>query len=93
VTANAYTFLPWLRSGLTTRIAVDPGTAPRASIDVDLLVTGVPVTGSTALSQPVSQPVQLYGPGDVVGVDPREISRTEPRTGISNVEPNFLAHI
>src|SRR5262249_56286908 len=49
VTANAYTFLPWLRAGLTTRILADPGTAARASIDIELLVSGIPVAGSTPL--------------------------------------------
>jgi hypothetical protein len=93
VTANAYTFLPWLRTGLTTRIRTDPGTAERASINVDLLLSGVPLSGRTPLVKPISQPVQLYGPGDVIGVDQRAITRTEPRTGITNFEPNFLAHI
>jgi hypothetical protein len=93
VTANAYTFLPWLRTGLTTRILAAPGTAERASIDVDLLLSGVPVAGTTPLVQPISRPVQLYGPGDVIGVDQRAITRTEPRAGITNFEPNLLAHI
>lgn len=93
MTTNAYTFLPWLRAGLSTQIKADPGSAARASIDVELLLTGVPVSGKDTLVKPITQPVQLYGPGDVVGVDPRAITRTEPRTGITNFEPNFLAHI
>ncbi|MEV6849091.1 hypothetical protein [Actinoplanes sp. NPDC051411] len=93
MTTNAYTFLPWLRSGLTTRIEADPGAAARASIDVDLLITGVPVSGRDPLTRTVPQPIQLYGPGDVVGVDARAIARVEPRAGITNFEPNFLAHI
>lgn len=93
MTTNAYTFLPWLRAGLTTRILADPGTAARASIDVELLVSGVPLSGNTPLVQPITQPVQLYGPGDVVGVDQRAITRTEPRAGVTNFEPNLLAHI
>jgi hypothetical protein len=84
---NAYTFLPWLRSGISTRVDTDPGAAQRASVAVELAVS------SDRTSVPVSRNVQLYGPGDVIGVDPRAISRVEPRPGVAGVEPNFLAHI
>jgi hypothetical protein len=93
VTANAYSFLPWLRTGLSTRITEDPGKALRASIPVILRLTGDPVVGSIPITKDVKQVVQIYGPGDVVGVDSRAISRTEPRPWITNVEPNYLAHI
>jgi hypothetical protein len=92
VTANAYSFLPWLRAGITTQLDSDPGTASRASVPVNLLVTGEGLDGR-AISTPVNRTVQLYGPGDVIGVDTRAISRTEPRPGTTAMEPNFLAHI
>ena len=85
---NAYSFLPWLRGGLATKITDAPGTAPRASIAVHLQVTA---EGGTPV--PADQTIALYGPGDVIGIDPRAISRTEPRPWVTNVEPNFLAHI
>ncbi|MFG2874550.1 hypothetical protein ACGFYU_05975 [Streptomyces sp. NPDC048337] len=94
MTPNAYSFLPWLRTGLTTRIGQDGFTAdgPRPRIPVTLRLTGQgpdrPVSART-----VTQQVQLYGPGDVVGVDPRAVSRTEPQPSVTNAEPNFLAHI
>lgn len=92
MTANAYSFLPWLRSGLTTRISGDPGTAQRAAVPVELTLTGEALDG-TPLTGTVKKDVQLYGPGDVVGVDDRAISRREPQPGTTNVEPNYLAHI
>ncbi|MER5510489.1 hypothetical protein ABT052_34925 [Streptomyces sp. NPDC002766] len=92
MTENAYSFLPWLRAGITTRITADPGTAERASVPVSLRITGDAIPRGT-LVQDVERTVQLYGPGDVIGVDPRAISRTEPRPGVTNVEPNYLAHI
>jgi hypothetical protein len=92
VTTNAYTFLPWLRTGINTRITADPGAAARASVQIPLTVSGEGLDGRT-LTHDAGRPVQLYGPGDVVGVDPREISRNEPRPGAANVEPNFFAHI
>jgi hypothetical protein len=94
VTANAYSFLPWLRTGLTTQITSPPGTAPRATIKVRLKLTGDALEdGAEPPSRPVEQPLQIYGPGDVIGVDPRAISRVEPLPAITNFEPNYLAHI
>ncbi|MEW2354301.1 hypothetical protein [Spirillospora sp. NPDC029432] len=94
MTAGAYSFLPWLRTGLSTRIGGDPGTAPRAAIKVQLKLTGDALKpGDPPPSRLVEQQLQIYGPGDVIGVDPRAISRTEPRPSISNFEPNYLAHI
>ncbi len=40
-----------------------------------------------------SRDVQLYGPGDVVGIEARAIIRTEPRDWITNFEPNYLAAV
>ncbi|TDD39976.1 hypothetical protein E1287_02015 [Actinomadura sp. KC06] len=94
MSANAYSFLPWLRTGLTTQITEPPGTAPRATINVRLKLTGDALKdGDLPPSRPVEQPLQIYGPGDVIGVDPRAISRVEPLPYIATFEPNFLAHI
>ncbi|MEV7037788.1 hypothetical protein [Amycolatopsis sp. NPDC051061] len=93
MSTNAYTFLPWLRSGISTQVTTPPQAGVRATVKVQLMVSGDPITGHETLAQPVNRDVQLYGPGDVVGVDPRAISRTEPRPGVPNVEPNYLAHI
>jgi len=93
VTDGAYSFLAWLRTGLTTRITGEPG-AGRATIPVQLDVTGDALEpGAEAPHTLVEQPVQLYGPGDVIGIDPRAISRMEPPPYATNFEPNYLAHI
>lgn len=86
---NAYSFLPWLRTGLATQITTPPATSNRASIEVRLLITG----DSGALTKDVQQNVQVYGPGDVLGIDPRAISRVEPRSWVTNAEPDFLSHV
>ncbi|RJQ81200.1 hypothetical protein D5S17_05505 [Pseudonocardiaceae bacterium YIM PH 21723] len=94
MSSGAYSFLPWLRTGLSTKIKDDPGNASRASVLVQLRLTGEPLEPKQPPpSRLVKQPVQLYGPGDVIGIDPRAISRTEPQPFISNFEPNYLAHI
>jgi hypothetical protein len=82
-----YTFLPWLRRGLANQLetAAGPGTT-RATISVSFAAASE--TGSSPVP-PVT--VQLVGPGDVTGIDPRQIIRTEPRAGVSDFEPNYLA--
>ncbi|HEX6347300.1 hypothetical protein [Umezawaea sp.] len=93
MTDGAYSFLPWLRTGLTTRITGEPGTG-RATVPVQLELVGDALTaGAPAPRTLVQQPVQLYGPGDVVGIDPRAISRVEPLPFTTNFEPNYLAHV
>jgi len=93
VTSGAYSFLPWLRTGLTTKIAGEPG-AGRATIPVQLELTGDALAaGAPAPHRLIEQPVQLYGPGDVIGISPRAISRMEPPPFATNFEPNYLAHI
>ncbi|MEU8364274.1 hypothetical protein AB0C27_50480 [Nonomuraea sp. NPDC048882] len=89
---GTYSFLPWLRRGIANLITTAPGGAPRASIGVDLKITGATAGGGT-ISAPVHRDVQLYGPGDVIGLDPRSIVRTEPRPGITDFEPNYLPFV
>jgi hypothetical protein len=90
---GTYAFLPWLRQGMATAIAAPPAAGNRASIHVELDVLGTPVAGGAQLTQSVAQDISLYGPGDILGIDPREIIRTEPRAGVSNFESNYLAGI
>jgi hypothetical protein len=95
-TIATYSFLPWLRQGVVNTIASADGDSSvklRASIDVSLQLSGTPVGGGAPLVQPVSQTIQLYGPGDIVGIDPRAIVRTEPRNWITNFESNYLAAV
>jgi hypothetical protein len=92
---GTYTFLPWLRNGLANKITAPDGpggAALRANVRVDLELTGTALAGGT-LTRPVGRNVDLYGPGDVIGIDSRAIVRTEPRNWITNFEPNYLTAI
>ena len=85
--ASTYRFLPWARRGLADRIADADNGAPlpaRAKVDVGITISNV---GETPYA------LHLYGPGDVIGVDPRMIVRTEPRSASSDAEPNYFALI
>jgi hypothetical protein len=89
-----YHFLAWARRGIGASIPnVDNGSLPdRATLNVQLFLQ---VQGGAA-PNPVSAPpvaVNVFGPGDVVGVDPRYVIRTEPRQFTVNFEPNYLCGI
>lgn len=83
-----YTFLPFLRRGIVglanTNVEKD-----RLNVSVRLQVIG---EGET-LPAPIDRTVQLYGPGDITGLNQQAIVRTVPRAGVNDFEANFLAAI
>jgi hypothetical protein len=90
-----YTFLPWLRSGIARRITSvdnDPNVKLRTTVPVDLELSAEGGPGGT-LTSTVSRAVQIYGPGDIAGIDRHAIVRTEPRDWVTNFEPNYLPFV
>ena len=85
---STYTFLPWLRTGIGARLAQSPAGAGRASVQLKLHIEG-----DGAIRRTVNRSVDLYGPGDILGVSTRAIVRTVPRQGSPDFESNFLAAI
>jgi hypothetical protein len=93
--APAYSFLPWLRQGLANQVTAadgDPAVRLRPRVTVSLTASGR-APGGAVQTLPVTRQVSLYGPADIVGIDPAAIVRTEPRPWITNAEPNLLAHV
>jgi hypothetical protein len=88
-TLRNYTFLPWLRQGLAGNVEVTDNLGgasvepQRASVDVSFTVG----------TEPVSKQAHLLGPGDVVGINPRAIVKTEPRNWVTDFEANYLPYI
>jgi hypothetical protein len=81
------TFLAWYRTGLVTALTGTPAPgSARAALPASLTLTG-----ATTLTGHV--PVQLAGPGDVVGLDPAEIRRCEPYDGCPDFEPEYLPYV
>lgn len=92
----SYSFLPWLRQGIANSITTlesDASVKIRASVQVNLSLKFKNLDGSDGASIPITRQVQLYGPGDIVGIDQRAIIRTDPRNWITNFEPNYLPSI
>ena len=94
-----YSFLPHLRQGMALGIQHDDGvvntpaiTRPSVTIDFDL--KGDVVGGnSNQLIESRSQTVQLFGPGDIIGVNPDAILRTAPLDWVTDFEYNFLPYV
>src|SRR3954447_4215717 len=85
----AYTFLPWLRRGVSNQIESAAGpSVSRAAVSVTLAVASE--AGRRDLP---AIAVRLVGPGDVTGMDARQVIRTEPRAGVTDFEANYLAAV
>ena len=86
--AATYRFYSWLRQGLLAGLsglgAPSQATAGRLSLPVRLRVND---------RAPIDVNVQLYGPGDITGLDAREIIRTEPQAHMTDFEPNYFPAI
>jgi hypothetical protein len=80
-----YSFLPWVKQGLSRTITATDTPAANLTGRVTL-----PVTLQIDGAGQVQLGVRLYGPGDVTGLDPRQIVRTDPRPGVMSYEDNYL---
>jgi hypothetical protein len=92
VTAR-YQFLPWVRQGAATAYREPDRLQPVLSLPGGKPPTAFPVALKINDRTPVDVPLRLYGPGDVTGLDPRAVIRTDPLPNTADFEPNFLASI
>ena len=88
---GTYTFLPWLRQGIANQISGQAGI--RATIPVDLTISGDKIDGGTKSEDIPTKNIEIYGPGDIVGIDRKAIVKAEPLNWITNFEPNYLPYI
>jgi hypothetical protein len=88
VTAPVRTFLPWYRAGFAAALTGTPaGGAGRAAVPAAVRLRGEPDRGR------LDVPMMLAGPGDVMGLDPGEVLRTEPFDGAPDFEPSYFPYI
>ena len=88
MTAPVRTFLPWYRVGFATALSGVPAAGEgRAAVPVGVRLRGEPARGRRA------GPLVLAGPGDVVGLDVREVQRTEPFDGGTDFEPAYFPYV
>lgn len=86
--ASEYRFVAWSRRGLAAAVSPAASSGGHAVIDVDLHVR----KGASATDK-VTQSLRFYGPGDVVGIDERQIIRVEPRRFTSDFEPTYFPFV
>lgn len=89
------TFLPWVRAGAGAAVnaAGTPMGANRPRVPVALTVTKT-LDNQTASTLPsVDVGMQLLGPGDVLGLTPGQVIRTEPADGATGVDPAGFAAV
>jgi hypothetical protein len=92
---TALTFLPWVRQGAASVVTTPDSASPAKLIDarVELTVAlglnvGAPDGGAQATAR-----LRLYGPGDVQGLDTRQVIRTEPAPDATDFESNYFPFI
>lgn len=86
-------FVSWVRRGIGASVNSSPSGSGQNRVTVNVQVSIVDQNGKAYPTQPSLVKVQLYGPGDVIGIDPRCIIKTEPVKGTPNFEPNYLCAI
>ena len=84
---ESYDFVPYALTGLSAAMQT-PSSGARASTHVT-----VPISDDKGGSGKAERDVTVFGPGDVLGVDPAQIVRRYPSPGSTNAEETFHAHI
>ena len=82
--AATYRLFSWMRQGLLAGVTDATGAASAPGhlvLSIRLRVNN---------PRDVDVPLQLYGPGDVTGLDPREVIRTDPQHLMTDFEPNYF---
>src|SRR5690242_4173479 len=85
----AYHFVSIVRSGFAASIA-QPDTLGPGQPALSTAPVGVAVSGVT---NPIAHQAIVRGPGDVVGLTPTQVVRTDPIDGAVGVEPNYFAQV
>lgn len=90
---GTYTFLPYLRQGLANKVeAPTVANAKRGEITVTLNVEGKGLS-DLPLEEDFDKQIEIYGPGDIIGIDSKAIIKNEPHNWITNFEPNYLPYV
>ena len=76
------TFRSWLRRGLATQQTLLNAGDPRASVKIDVAISGIATPPSVTLA--------LFGPGDVKNLIISSVIRTWPKAGARNAEANYF---
>ena len=88
--SGGLTFLSWVRTGLISNAA--PAAATGHLLDAPLPLTAtLPVTLALHGGGEVRYEASVVGPGDVVGLDTRQVIRMDPAPGTAEIPANHFA--
>src|SRR6185295_295817 len=88
VSSANYVFLPWVRQGAAAGIQT-----PDSLSKDQAGVVSIPVNLQVNHGNDIDRRVRLFGPGDVTGIDPLQVIRTEPRHLAQDFEPSYFPAI
>lgn len=83
-----YQFISALQQGIAAQTSETAGS--RRSLSVDLSVEANKDIVSLA---PAGKRLTIFGPGDVLGINPAAIIRTEPASNVGDFEPNYFPFV
>ena len=85
-----YQFHSWARRGISAHIGEpdDLGSGSSGLLERAEVPISVKLNGSA-----IGKNFALVGPGDIIGLNPDMIVRTDPLNWITDVEPNYLAFV
>ncbi len=91
--STSHYFSSTMRRGWAALIR-EQANGSRASVNVTLRASArTMTTGRAAASADIKQPVQLFGPGDILGFRPDIVSTTTPKVDVGDFEPNYFPAI
>ncbi|MFK7757135.1 MAG: hypothetical protein AB8B53_09415, partial [Flavobacteriales bacterium] len=87
-----YTFLPWIRKGISSVLTASEGNLPSGDVGprVKLQATVNFQDELTSDARSATKTISLISPGDILGIDEREIFRIDPQPYSKNLESNYL---
>jgi len=88
--ADSFTFLSHIRTPVSGHAQEPTSLDSRRRIAVEL----TPKASNTSdKGTTISKTADLYGAGDIVGLDPKMIAHVEPAPGARGVEPNYFPYV
>jgi len=92
-----YTFVPWLKRGLSGLITQEEGnglgTIGRTKVNLEIELERLRGSSQSSTVFPINQQVNVRGPGDILSINSSAIIRVEPQHGIANFEWNYLPYV
>ena len=91
--AGSLAFLSWARQGLAGALLKGSGVganAGRLQLPLSLRLQAGSDSQNLSESTRVERPIRFHGPQDVLGIDPRQVIRTDPVDLATNFEPNLF---